>query len=517
MGNMTRAISWAAVSSKPQTEGESLQDQHRLNHTLAEALAWDVVADITVPGESRSYQSLSDALDHLDAYKALQQAVDSHAVDWLIVKSRDRLGRTRRLNDEVANYLEDHGVRVYSRAIPPASMSSRTESDVWGEAIEGGYSEVEVMRLRQRHEMGMLARVRKGHIPNLLPWGFVYVSHDGHQPPTVAFHNPVAEATIRYIITSYQSGLSKRSILRGCHERGYRTPRGHAWLGSSLDRIIMQPAYYGLVAWARHKHYYKAGQQRRRRVPPADWQLRRATFDGLFTPDDWPTTMTEYHRRQAEHPRRRSTIYPLSGIAWCATCNLPMVGCGSPSYTYYRCSSWAGWLDDQIAPRKPHYVRTQHLHRQLGEWLAHLADDPARVDAALAELRETEPTAIDDRVALEAEWDDLQKRRARWQDAYEAGLMALAQFGERLHGLEEREDAVSRRLQTLATLAESAQRQQDHETDVRHILRDLPELLAGELSLEVCEQLRAMFSQLLARVTVCDRQVMDVSFRHNTV
>ncbi len=511
---MTRAISWAAVSSKPQTEGESLTDQHHLNHALAEALGWDIVADITVLGESRSYQTLSDALANVDAYKALQQAVESHAVDWIIVKSRDRLGRTRRLNDEVANYLEDHGVRVYSRAIPPASTSNRTESDVWGEAIESGYSEVEVMRLRQRHAMGMLARVKKGHIPNLLPWGFVYVADNGREP-RVTFHNPVAEATIRYIVSAYQSGLSKRSILRGCHERGYHTPRGYPWTGPNLDRIIFQPAYYGLVAWARLKYYHEDGRQRRRRVPLDEWDLHRATFDGLFAPEAWSATMAEYHRRQAEHPRRRSTIYPLSGIAWCATCDLPMVGCGSPSYTYYRCSSWAGWLDDRAVQRKPHYVRAEHLHRQLGEWLARLADDPALLDAALAEARETEPIVPDDRGALEAEWEDLQKRRTRWQDAYEAGLMDLAQFGERVRGLGEREEAVSRRLGTLAALAERAQHQQDHEAEVRQALRELPTMLAGDLFLEACEQFRAVLSQVLARITVRDRCIVDVSFRHS--
>ena len=78
---MTNAISWAAVSSKPQAERESLHDQHRLNHALAEALDWQIVADITVPGESRSYHRLSDAQEHIEAYQQLGEFVPSGAVE----------------------------------------------------------------------------------------------------------------------------------------------------------------------------------------------------------------------------------------------------------------------------------------------------------------------------------------------------------------------------------------------------------------------------------------------------
>ena len=43
---------------------------------------------------------------------------------------RRLLGRTHRLNQEVANCLQDHSVRIYSQALPPASTDERTEADV---------------------------------------------------------------------------------------------------------------------------------------------------------------------------------------------------------------------------------------------------------------------------------------------------------------------------------------------------------------------------------------------------
>jgi hypothetical protein len=93
-----RVISWAAVSSHPQAERESLHDQHRLNHALAEALDWEIAEDITVPGESRSYYRLSDARANIEACLQLEELVQSGAMDWLICKDRSRLRQTRRLD-----------------------------------------------------------------------------------------------------------------------------------------------------------------------------------------------------------------------------------------------------------------------------------------------------------------------------------------------------------------------------------------------------------------------------------
>lgn len=104
-----RAFSWAAVSSKPQAEGESLHDQHRLNHALSEALEWEILCDLTVPGETRSYYRLEEAVENLEAYQQLVKLAEQGNIDWLVCKSRDRLARTRRLNQKVGAISQEIG------------------------------------------------------------------------------------------------------------------------------------------------------------------------------------------------------------------------------------------------------------------------------------------------------------------------------------------------------------------------------------------------------------------------
>ena len=106
-----RAFSWAAVSSKPQAEGESLHDQHRLNHALSEALEWEILCDLTVPGETRSYYRLEEAVENLEAYQQLVKLAEGGSIDWLVCKSRDRLARTRKSSERG----ETNSVRIGSR------------------------------------------------------------------------------------------------------------------------------------------------------------------------------------------------------------------------------------------------------------------------------------------------------------------------------------------------------------------------------------------------------------------
>ncbi len=499
---MTHAISWAAVSSKPQAERESLDDQHRLNHALAEALDWDIVADITVPGESRSYHRLKDALQNVEAYSLLAEYAQSANIDWLIVKDRTRLARTRRLNREVADFLQDHNIRVYSRAMPPADFQERTESDVWGEVVEGGLSEVEVMRLKQRREMGMQGRVKRGKIPSTLPWGF---RRDG--PDQVAFDDPQAEEVIRYVIDSYQAGITLNRIVGQAKTDELATPRGGDWRLTTVTRIVLQPCYYGLVAYGKRRTVHEEGRRISRRMPFGEWLMAEADFDSPYTPDDWRITMAEYERRREEHPRRRGTAYPLSGIAWCKICDLPMNGSRSNTRRYYRCQP--PWESD--IGRRRHHIALFDLHAHLAEHIREVAHAPGFL-SALVESTSPDESAAHERGLLLEQADELLRRRTRWMDAYEDGAISLSDFSERVTTLDQEQDAVDARLAQADDLLARAQRQEDFTTYVREKLHELPDLLSPDVTPAQTDMLRAIASRIFRRIYVLEDGTIDVEW-----
>jgi len=502
----THAISWAAVSSKPQADRESLNDQHRLNHALAEALDWDIVEDITVPGESRSYHRLSRAQQNIDAYKQLDEFVQSGAVNWIIVKDRSRLGRTRRLVRELDDYLHDHGTRVYSRTMPPASTEKRTQSDVWGEAIEQGMSEAEILTLKQRREMGMQARVRAGKLPSTPPWGFQRVANEQGNISYV-FADPRAEEAVRFAITRYQAGISILHIVQEAHEGGMRTAQGKDWKLTTVSRTVLQPAYYGLTAWGRQRTSTRDGKRRVINVPPDQWLIAEGDFDAPFTPDDWQLTLAEWQRRRDEHPRRRGTRYPLSGILWCGHCDAPFGGTQTrPDALWYRCSDyWRKGLERR--PRqKRHYISMKKVHRLVGDSLRDRLDNPSWL-SSMGAARAPDDSHQRDKDLLLEQVSELIRRRQRWMDAYEEGAIELADFSQRIGAIDSEQATLATRLERLDDAIATAQDQEDWLAYAQETMPQLPDMLAHDLTPTEADELRALFSKLFKRITLTDGEV----------
>lgn len=499
-----RAVSWAAVSSKPQAKGESLADQHRLNHALAEALEWEIMCNITVPGESRSYHRLGDAREGVEAYRELCDLAASGGVQWVVCKSRDRLGRTRRLNREVADFLQDHNVRVYSRAIPPGNLSERGEAEVWGEAIESGFSEAEILRLKQRREMGMQARVRKGKLASRLPWGFAYVHRDGVE--RLELTDARAEEAARFAIARFHKGLSKLSIVAEARERGLRTAWGKKWTLNTVNQVVYQCAYYGLASWGRRRFVREDGRRKRKKLPPDEWMVAEGDFDAPFTPRDWRRTLAEHKRRADEHPRRRKARFPLSGIAWCAECDLPLIGTSSAGYLYYRCSH--KWGPEEERGRKRHSIRDSELHAQVGEYLRRLVENPVMVRELMerAESRSEEETGRV-RVGLRERQNELLRQRARWQDAYGTGVIGLEEFAEQLRGIESEEVGVEKRLEETERDLEDIERRHELHAWIKEAAAEVPRMLASELTGHDREVLHGIFQRLFKRVYVRDKRL----------
>jgi site-specific DNA recombinase len=501
------AISWAAVSSKPQADRESLHDQHRLNHALAEALDWEIVADITVSGESRSYYRIEEAKANVTAYQELADYADAGHIDWLIVKDRSRLARTRRLNRQLSDYLQDHNIRVYSRTMPPSSTEERTEADVWGEAIESGYSEAEVLRLKQRREMGMQARIRAGKMPATPPWGFKRVA-DGRGDISYVFADPRAEEAVRHAITRYQQGVSMLRIVHEAREKGIKTCSGNDWTIPTVRQIIFQPAYYSLAAWGRRRTFHRNGRKVTRRLPPEQWLIAEADFAGPFTPADWSATLEEAQRRAEEHPRRRGTRYPLSGIFWCAHCDRPMHGTSNQTQRYYRCTPPGATANREPGPR--HYVSLKKAHRQLGEELRRLMLQPDW----LAALSEEQPPGHDqhERSLLLEQVDELERRRKRWMDAYEDGAIELSDFSDRIGKLLSEEALLARRLERLDDALAQEQAREDWLSFVQERILALPDTLSVDLSPSDSDELRKIATTLWNRITVEDHEIIGIDW-----
>lgn len=90
---MKRVAIWAAVSTLPQAKKISLTDQLNQGRTHAERHGAQIVAELIVPGESRSIILFEDACRKIAAYDELKGLIERRAIDVLIYLDVSRLGR----------------------------------------------------------------------------------------------------------------------------------------------------------------------------------------------------------------------------------------------------------------------------------------------------------------------------------------------------------------------------------------------------------------------------------------
>jgi DNA invertase Pin-like site-specific DNA recombinase len=333
-----RFASWTAVSSRAQAEKESLPDQRRLNHAFVADLprhypgyTGSVVADLEVVG-SRSIVELSDAAAlYPDAYGELLRLVRAGAIDAIVCRSRDRLGRTDALIVTLERFCLEHGVIVVPRQSLPATLNLKTLRDSEGAGllgvIESHFAHSAVRRIVNEHERGMIERVAKRkQFPSHLPWGYRY--HYSETGARTVVIDPPAAAVIRYILVDLflDEDLGRVAIVQRLQAEGCLSPSGASWDYDTLRKVFRIPDRY-------------AGYILVNRVTKNARPFTRVRGDhpAIITDD-------ELARIQAKSEALTTRLDPpfsvLAGAVWCAVANQPMYtvhASRTPPVTHFRC------------------------------------------------------------------------------------------------------------------------------------------------------------------------------------
>ncbi len=317
-----RFVSWSAVSSRSQAEKESLPDQRRLNHTFVADLSrhypgytGSIVADLEVIG-SRSIVELSTAATlYPAAYGELLRLVRAGAIDAVVCRSRDRLGRTDALAITVERFCLQHGVVVLPRQSLPATLDIKTLRDSEGAgltaAVEGYLAGSAVKRLVNEHARGMAARVRvEKRFPSHLPYGYIYrFTPDGQATIQI---EPEAGAAIQETIRLYLTHRNYREIAETLTRDGYTPARGAVWTPDMVKHIVGNiDAYAGYIAINRRS---KTGR---------DLVQVRGDHAAIVSEDDRQAVLALRSTRQ--HARMgRGGVF--SGIVVCTACGKTLAG-----------------------------------------------------------------------------------------------------------------------------------------------------------------------------------------------
>lgn len=543
-----RVAIWAAVSSKPQAEKDSVQDQLRDGARFAADRGYLLVAALVVPGESRSYVTLAEALAGIDnamiddgsiktaltsaglpwsltskysnAYRWLSEIILLKQADILWCRSLDRLGRTDPLIAEIQYRCQQAGIQVYSAAMPP---TGRIAGDLYVSAIERAGAQREIVELRRRHVYGMDARARNG-LPMGSTLAFPYAEQWTQQgarlvrqavvvPEWASAYQWIVDATLDRTHTAKQQ----------CELLGGRVPDVR-WTVRKLQETLRNPFHLGLIVRSRQ---YAEGEDQTERLrmiaaPPGDslithpaWPaiykelLKRADLNRLcivavgshapvIDPDKWLELQRFLAARSEGHrPPSRNRLW--SGLLYCGKCgavlyagNIYDRGNGE-----YVCSQRRRYK----ACSNPH-VSERTITEQVAAWLEALANAPGLADTPLTDVVLAEPVRMD----VDKELAELARRRERLLALFETGRIDLAAFDRRNGEIATIENGL--RLQI--TRQESDGKRHLAAMQQAQTLRDAASLFRTRLAELPAAQANRWLRQLFRRIVVDERIVIRV-------
>lgn len=467
-----RCVSWAAVSSAPQAKEISNSEQCRINREHIERVGGVLVAELVVPGLSRSYVLYEDAARAIEQYAQLKEMIDRSAFDVLFYLDSSRLGREDALIAAVSGLCRNAGIRLYETSSPPASLDgpvSTFDSRLLG-AIKGVQAAYEVHKFKERSTMGRRARIKKGKHAGTPPYGYARV-YDATGKSRVEIVPEEAKAIRLFYDLYVNDGLSLDLIGKEFEQRGILTRNGKTkWIAGTIRRMLMNRwAYAGYTSWGYRSKRFTHERFRER----AEWEAIL---------DEQIVLAAEQAMEQRAHARRAVRgPHRFSMLGKCAYC-------GSTIAVHSRKGTKRTIVDNFVCTKLCRGTHIGHpvIREALEAAIKHL-QDAAFVESLIDEKpdRHQELAAkCDDLYAL---LDKVADERKRLTMVFTRNTIDLDEYEELMAGLQERANALSASLQEIeGELAHSSSPQQrrDRLQEIRDMgmkMLDLPDEGAANL------------------------------------
>ncbi len=311
------AVIYPRFSSAGQNE-QSIESQIRICREFAESQGYNVVG--IYPEKARTGTN-----DSRPAFQKMIHDAASGQFQYIIVYMFDRFARNRRDSIFYKEMLkQDYGIRVISATQPISDDEGGEFYEMFLEWNDEKYSK----RLSKRVRNGLDTSVENGTFCG----GFLIYGYKIRKEPIagkrdkfikyVEIDEEQAEI-IRYVFTEYDKGVTKKEIAAALNAQGKRM-NGKPFTGKSFDKYIVNPKYTG-------EFYF--GDRLCKNTYPAI--IDKSLFERV-------QKRLAANRYFAGGMATARVPYLLTGKAFCAHCETPMVADGGTSKTgkqhlYYAC------------------------------------------------------------------------------------------------------------------------------------------------------------------------------------
>ena len=263
--------------------------------------------------------------------KMIAQAKSSdHPVDAILVWKFSRFARNQEESIVYKSLLKKkHNVDVISVSEPlvDGPFGSLIERII--EWMDEYYS----IRLSGEVTRGMMEKAQRGGYQARPPLGYRIVEHG--KPPVIV---PEEAEIVKIIFQKYANehcGIF--DIARHLNLHGFKTSRGKSFERRSVEYILQNPTYCGMIRWNRREN--ETNEIR----PKEEWIIADGQQPAIISKDLFDKAQARYEREYKPKGTRPSSTYKhwLSGLMKCPACGRTMIAktikSGKRTYCYFTC------------------------------------------------------------------------------------------------------------------------------------------------------------------------------------
>lgn len=462
---MKTAAIYTRVSSSQQKEDNTIGSQVSALLSFAEEHGYIVPEEYVFKDEGYSGAVL--VRPGLERVRDLSAEGQIQAV---LVYSPDRLSRNYAYQVVLIDEFASGGTEVIFMNSPKAD----TPEEALLLQFQGMISEYERAMIKERSRRGKIFKAKSGVISVLggAPYGYNYIKKTDEAAAYYEINEEEAKVVVEMFRMYTEDFCGIGAVARALMAQKIRTKRGDTrWERSVIWSMLRNPAYCGKACFgkteraerqritkplrARGGHVKQSGCNREK--PREEWIeipvpaiLTQATFD----------IAQERLKSNKVHSQRNTKVETLlQGMMVCSECGYSLYR----SYTetsakkriyYYRCFGSDAYRFEDVRKCDCKPVRQDYLDNVVWEQIVVLLRDPTliqrEIEKRVEETRKTSPLLVQ-KAAIVKQKAKLSQSMDKLLDAYQEGLIPLAQLRKRMPELQKRANTTDKELENLKT------------------------------------------------------------------
>jgi len=445
-----RAVIYARVSTKEQADDkESIPDQIKVCKKAIADHSWDLVAEPYIDSES------GHLIEERIGFQKLMQDASAYKFDLVVVKDFDRFARNKSYATKARDDLKKMFIQTYAVTTPVEPKEPKlydpTDDDL-GIMVEGfsdTMAEIERNKIRRRMTMGKQAVAKRGDIPNNVPYGykiFRWLDEKGKVHRRIDVDEEQAKV-VKEIFDSYVNGKGALNIAFSLTERQIKPPRGQYWRAQAIKYIIQNRTYTGKVLWGWRHADFKKNQQRKLREHKG--LIEEGNHKAIIPEAIFELAQKEKKQRgTSQKGRAQLSRGLLTGIAKCIRCGSGVTYLTRHHNRKKKNPKWnntttheylcGGYKYSGICQRR--VMSATRLEEFILNELRTIANNPTARERLIMDK------SVEITTTLEKDYDhaakmitDIERRRQRAKQAYDAGVHSLEVYAADMKRLDDEE------------------------------------------------------------------------------